>query len=159
VTKSGEIYLKNDREIHINISHSEGVSAVCISNEGKIGVDIQAEIEAQRAERLEKRFFMNLDLQNKPIDMRIFACDIKDEAASFVEVELDSVRDIDFTAKWAYAESLMKLYGRGFGDLSMVNNEGKCDELSSGKVNLQKIRTNILSYKANKNYTIAVSIM
>ena len=101
-----------DGVIHINVSHSLGAVAVCLSDTDELGVDIQAEIEPNVQERLEKRFFKDVKVSNQPLGVRYFT--LSDDG-DLSDVTLNSPNDsFDFTDKWAYSESVMKCDGSGF---------------------------------------------
>jgi hypothetical protein len=134
-----------DCGLYFNISHSDGSIAVCISDEGEVGVDIQSEIDPDRAKRLGDRFFTDLSVKSEDIDIKYYFLDITSDKAKFSEITLSTATEC-FTAKWAYAESLMKLYGRGFGDV------GNISELSNNA------RSTVKNVILNRNYFLSVSI-
>ena len=125
----GKPYLVYDSdsvpEIHISISHSEGTVAVSLSDEGEIGVDIQCKISAERAERLKDRFFGDVEVYSGNIGVKYYYCHISENEALLEEVILEDADSQDYTTRWAYSESVMKLYGRGFGDLTILSNLAK----------------------------------
>ena len=125
----GKPYLVYDSdsapEIHISISHSEGTVAVSLSDEGEIGVDIQCKISAERAERLKNRFFGDVEVHSENIGVKYYYCHISENEALLEEVILEDAEGQDYTTRWAYSESVMKLYGRGFGDLTILSNLAK----------------------------------
>lgn len=122
VTKDKNVYQKEGKKIYISLSHSDYVSAVCISDEGDVGIDIQSEIDSARAERLKERFLGNIEAVNSTIDVEIYYCSLTPAEVVLEAINLADCDDGRFTSKWVMAESLMKLYGRGFGDLSRVKN-------------------------------------
>ena len=120
-------------KIYISISHSDGMVAVSISDEGDIGVDIQSKISPEKANRLSDRFFGDVEVHSEDLKVKYFYCDIEDAMAIFTKINLDDADRQDYTTKWAYSESVMKLYGRGFGDLSIMRilaNESKSENKS-----------------------------
>ena len=117
-TAEGKPFIK-DSQIHINLSHSDGAVAVCLSDEGEVGVDLQSEIDPERAERLENRFFPDFKPMSENINVNYYFLCIEDGEAVFEEL-FPSLPDGCFTAKWTAAESLMKLYGKGFADSSAL---------------------------------------
>ena len=133
-----------DGVIHINVSHSLGAVAVCLSDTDELGVDIQAEIEPNVQERLEKRFFKDVKVSNQPLGVRYFTLSDDGELS---EVTLNSPNDsFDFTDKWAYSESVMKCDGSGF----LVSSDVK--EISKEFVTeIKKITTE------KKTFSIAIS--
>lgn len=117
----GKPYFPENEKIFFNISHSEGVVAVTISDEGEVGVDLQQESDSSRQERLEKRFVSGLKIHTNDPKICYLLCQISNDGTEFSGIEpCDCVRD-DFLAKWVYAESLIKLSGGGFKDISLVD--------------------------------------
>ena len=144
----GEKCLFEGKEVYIGISHSNGVSAVCISNEGEVGVDIQSIIDVDVANRLSKRFFRNLNAKSSDLPIEYFRCEITGDEAVIEGIEpVGNITD-SFTKKWVYAESIMKLMGGGFGDISVINDE---------KI-LNEITTEIKKYVSDLSYYIAISM-
>ena len=124
---------ENKEKIHISISHSDGAVAVSISDEGDIGVDIQSKISPEKANRLSDRFFGDVEALDEDLNVKYYYCDIVDNMAVFMKISLEDADKQDYTTKWAYSESVMKLYGRGFGDLSIMRilaNESKSENKS-----------------------------
>ena len=132
----------NPESISISISHSDGVCAVCISDEGIVGIDIQAEIDALREKRLKARFFDDVNMKITSLPCYCYYVSVDENEACiypFDEGKLD-VNDIldsnggqntaiitigdasadSFTARWAYCESVMKMLGGGFGDINRI---------------------------------------
>lgn len=155
-TYSGKPYIDGFADnIFFNISHSDGLVAVSISDEGEIGVDIQSEVAPDRQERLENRFIPNLKLPEKSTDtdtldsnfttdvtksrkINYFLCEIHNDSLEFLEIQLQDAKNEDFSTKWSYAESLIKLSGGGFADISSVdkisdNSRVELKELSINK--------------------------
>ena len=141
----GKPYLA-DSDIHISLSHSDGSVAVCLSDEGEVGIDIQAEIDESRAERLKNRFFTDLAVKNDNPNVEYYFCKISDDEAIIESIDRPKTADGSFTAKWAYAETLMKLHGRGFGDISRLPD---LVGISS---------TELRMYSSTTDFTIATSI-
>ena len=140
----GKPYLA-DSDIHISLSHSDGSVAVCLSDEGEVGIDIQAEIDESRAERLKNRFFTDLAVKNDNLNVEYYFCKISDDEAIIESIDRPKTADGRFTAKWAYAETLMKLLGRGFSDVTALPALAK------------NARVEIVDITLDKKYVIAVS--
>ena len=136
----------DDKEkIYISISHSDGMVAVSISDEGEIGVDIQSKISPEKANRLSDRFFGDVEVLDEDLKVKYYYCDIVDNMAVFTKISLEDADRQDYTTKWAYSESVMKLYGRGFSDLSNIRtlvNESKCEN-KSFQSNMWMISTSV----------------
>ena len=123
-TDSGKPYLienGNASKIQISISHSDGLVAVALSDEGDIGVDIQSEIDESRAERLEKRFFTDINIKEEIFPHRLLYLDFSDNDTKLLEMEKPSKPGASFTEKWTYCESLLKCEGGGFGSLEKIS--------------------------------------
>ena len=124
-TDSGKPYLienGNASKIQISISHSDGLVAVALSDEGDIGVDIQSEIDKSRAERLEKRFFTDINIKEEIFSHKLFMLSFTEENVKLEEFKNAKAKFDGFTAKWAYCESIMKCDGGGFGSLDKIPN-------------------------------------
>ena len=132
--------------VHISLSHSNGISAVCISDEGDVGVDIQTLINEKKADRLKKRFFNELTVKKSDIDIIYYFCTVSEDYVTFTEESIINTDEDSFTAKWTYAESLMKLSGRGFGDQSIVELIAK------------NSRSTVRSVFLKEKYIVAVSV-
>lgn len=122
----GKPYLA-DSNIRISLSHSNGVVAVCISDEGEVGVDLQTMIEPERAERLKERFFTSLQVKNESISTEYYYCELSGEDAEIYGITLPDFQpcEADFSARWVSAESIMKLIGHGFADADRVSDLAK----------------------------------
>ena len=125
----GDISSGEYRNIFISLSHSDGVTAVCLSDEGDVGVDLQSEIDPERAERLKKRFFTDVKISDAELGVKYFLCSYSDESSSFMEIQLPKSEQKDFTDLWAYCESVIKLYGKGFDNFE--KNEKKLKKTRS----------------------------
>lgn len=141
----GKPYL-SDGDIYISLSHSEGAVAVTLSDEGEVGVDLQSEISPERAERLDKRFFTDLTVKMCDASICYYFCRLNEDEAVIESIDCPEPAPDSFTSKWAYAESLMKLVGRGFADASNIN------EISS------QAKTEVRKIALDKNYCLAVSV-
>lgn len=108
------------KKIYVSISHSEGVSAVCLSDEGEVGIDIQAEIDFLKAGKLNGRFFPAIKPFHTELGVKYCLCDISNESAYVESAELACADVNSETVKWALCESLIKLSGGGFGDLKRI---------------------------------------
>ena len=147
----GKPYLVGHSNIHFNISHHDGVIAVCLSDEGEVGIDIQSEIDELRAERLEERFLSSFDLSDIQAgnrdEIKYYFCVFFDEKALFSPLDPPYADLRNTTATWATFESLIKLDGRGFGAASMVQSI-----LDSAKVNVKTLPIN------NESFYFATSV-
>ena len=137
--------LINDK-IHISLSHSDGVAAVCISDEGEVGIDIQGVIDKEKEERLKGRFFTDLKLKNDDIEIKYYLCCLNENEAIFTENKAIKTECEGFTARWSYAESLMKLSGRGFGDINELENIA------------ENTKSKIISLTIDKKYIVSISV-
>ena len=88
---------------------------VAYDENDEIGVDLEGEIEPQKAEKLAERFVSISTLKMAKFEEKISAF-IMNENGKFESIEL-STADENFTAKWTAAEAVMKCDGRGFSTL------------------------------------------
>ena len=137
---------KSSTQIYISISHSDGVIAVSLSDEGEVGVDIQSEIPSDKANRLDKRFFTSVQPSTSELGIEYYLCKISENDAKFEKISLTEPNITDFISKWTFCEAIMKLYGRGFGDLSRLPD---LVGISS---------TELRMYSSTTDFTIATSI-
>ncbi len=144
-TENGKPYLKNCN-ISISLSHSDGIAAVCISDEGQIGIDIQSEISPEKQEKLERRFFTDYEVKSERITAEYYFCTFYDNEAIFDNIDPDICHTHSFSVKWSAAESLMKLNGGGFGDIASLPHLAK------------KSKTDIREIIISKKYHLAISI-
>ncbi len=149
-TELGKPYLTECGElskIHISISHTEGAVAVALSDECEVGVDIQGEIDENRAERLEKRFFKSINIKEENIPLKLLCLNLSDNAATFEEaVDIEKVIS-DFTEKWVFCEALLKCDGGGFGSLEKINEIQKQAQVSINRIKINK-----------KQFAVAIAI-
>ena len=96
--------------------------AVAISDKYEIGIDIQSEIDENRAERLEKRFFQSINIKEESINQKILYLNpCRESDIVFEEIEKSEKEISPFTRKWAYCESLMKCDGGGFASIEKIS--------------------------------------
>lgn len=133
--------------ISFNISHSEGTVAVTLSDEGDVGVDLQAEVDKKLAEKLDRRFLHGLNLHNHPIPISFFYCTIENNLACFTEILPPDSNSADFTERWSALESLLKLNGGGFGNLSEAKEISKTTKTSIKKL-----------YINGKKFALSISV-
>ena len=143
-----------DKKIYISISHSDGVCAVAFSDEGEIGIDLQSEIDKERADRLSKRFFEDLEYKNEKINFEMYFCKVNDDEATIEKIPSDFLEELNqndfstdkiFSVKWTFAESKLKLFGGGFSDIKKLQN-----------IN-EKVITEIKKITLAKTYYLALS--
>lgn len=124
-----------------NISHDEIISAVAICDENlSIGIDVQSVSRGKvRVEKIADRFLASIrnfdtvsNREGKQSDLKIDEASVtfiyyiyKNGALFEVPYTLfsstepsDSDEGSDFLKKWTFLESVLKMSGRGFGDIS-----------------------------------------
>lgn len=109
-------------DLKLSISHNEDFVAIAYAKGADIGIDIEGEIPAEKAEKLSKRFpaisSLTLEKNSKNADDNIEISFFKmAEDGIFDSLSLAPADD-SFTAKWTAAEALMKCDGRGFSALT-----------------------------------------
>ena len=136
-TNSGKPKFVNN-SLYFNISHTNGIVAVSISDEGAVGVDVEGLIDEARAARLEKRFFSELSISDRPLSVCYYVCRFLDDGmAELVCIDKDNEENADsedssiefkrihssehFSAKWTLYEASLKCDGGGFISLPCLN--------------------------------------
>ena len=123
----GKPYLEGG-DAKISISHSDGGVALAVSKDREIGVDMENEIDPERAKRLEKRFFREGNfsenaLENDSPSEKISGENVKAYSlknGEFVSINLLPT-DGSFTSKWTVCEAIMKCDGRGFSAIHDIS--------------------------------------
>ncbi len=130
-------------DIHISISHCDGVAAVAMSDEGDIGVDIQSGIDEDKAKRLGERFLSAISVKQDEVNIKYFSIDFTDKGACFNKIMLENDDSIDFLSKWVYTESMIKAFGLSFSDISKINEISHSTDTKTVKYKNFKIATTI----------------
>lgn len=129
-------------DLKLSISHNENFVAIAYTKGADIGIDIEGEIPAEKAEKLSKRFpaiaslILEKNSKNADDDTKIYLFEMSEDGR-FEPLSPIPVDD-SFTAKWTAAEALMKCDGRGFsalGELQTLMKEMKVFSFSLTKEN------------------------
>ena len=116
-----------DGSCHFSISHGKGLCAVLLTDEGECGVDIEPEIEENRARKIDTRYLSD-GLPVHPIDGVVelkteLPCQAKTDLSGQLQtvreieiqpVEAESFDEMPTTAKWTFLEAILKMSGEGF---------------------------------------------
>lgn len=150
--ENGKPYF-SDRKIDFNISHDKDIAAVVISDEGSVGIDVQAHEEV--SDRLREKASLiyeskNLSSVTDGGDLReeIEAVEYTSESGflkSCIHIE-KAIDKTDFFTKWTTLEALAKADGRGLSLLSEIDFEKEKFMLKSFS----------LKDKNKKSYALAV---
>ena len=128
----GKPYLERDGErfpVEISLSHTDSLAAVILSDEGEVGVDIETEIEEDRAERLADRFFSSGISVEKRGSLRslytlfegaVSVFEPSKEGCSQNPSDAEENHSISFTERWVLCEAILKCEGGGFGSLTRL---------------------------------------
>jgi hypothetical protein len=106
-----------DGSCHFSISHGKGLCAVLLTDEGECGVDIEPEIEENRAKKIDTRFLSDR-LPVRPLKRDI---ELRHELTGGVKIQGVEVENFDkmpITAKWTVLEAVLKMSGEGFAAFS-----------------------------------------
>lgn len=108
-----------DTDVKIGISHNEDFVAVAYTKNRENGIDIEGEIDDEKAKRLSERFpqITSLTIQKSTGETDEFFIFEMTESGAILPLKLTSPDDA-FTAKWTAAEAIMKCDGRGFSALT-----------------------------------------
>lgn len=106
--------------VDFNISHSDSLAALIISDEGKVGVDIQktsAKVSEALIEKVEKNspYITMAEKVTEPIFLKAKDGKFLSSAPFFKRSS-----DIPFFKKWTEREALAKADGRGLSSLSKI---------------------------------------
>lgn len=132
-----------DQNIYFNISHSDGLVLVTLSDEYDVGCDIQCEPEKENQAALEKRFLKGTLPCSTSLDINYFLA----TEGRIYEVDFESATEDSFTDKWVKLESIMKLSGEGFSALPNIENIAQNISVDVRRLEIDK-----------KHYSIANSI-
>lgn len=127
------------KKIYVNLSHTDTLCAVCLSDEGDVGIDLQDEINTVCADRLSKRFFSDIIFQSEhknknmtPLNYHMFVIESENGKLRLnanIENSIHLIKNTgDFTEKWSLGESILKCHGTGFKNASIIGEmQKKCD--------------------------------
>lgn len=161
-------YIKED--VFFSISHSDAFTAVTLSDDFKVGTDIQECIAKDRGEKVVKRFLGNFSYEEADFGLKYLYITLnEDNNLSLYPIEKKNISDfnkddiflfaeddsidnlfnekISYTKMWTAAESMLKLNGGGLFDLSKLSEISK-DSLCT----FLSVRYN------NRDYIVATSI-
>lgn len=131
-SQNGKPYFEKGVGIYFNLSHAADLIAVSISDEGAVGVDAEAEISPEKAARLEARFFSELSISERPLNVEYAFCEISEdgivklqqimsEELPFGLSEKTKISRVNqsysFGARWTIYEASLKCNGGGFTSL------------------------------------------
>lgn len=121
----------------ISISHSDGAVAVAISDEKvDIGIDVQSEIEAEKAYRISRRFpFVKERFFKEITDVCVFKATLIRDSFSFEELSASPYQKSNFTLWWTNTEAALKADGGGFTSAKKLDDIEKHCSLFSFKEN------------------------
>ena len=122
-------------DVFFNISHSDGLVAVSLSDKCDIGVDLQSEISPEREERLSARFLSGFSFLPHPLEISYLYL----ENGRFFTLDLPMAKGDKFTERWTTFESVLKLTGDGFGAASDIEKIGQNVKTDTRVIRLDNI--------------------
>lgn len=122
-------------DIFFNISHSDGLVAVSLSDKCDVGVDLQSEISPEREERLSARFLSGFS----PLPCSLETEYLYLENGRFFTLDLPVAKGDKFTERWTTFESVLKLTGYGFGAASDIEKIGQNVKTDTRVIRLDNI--------------------
>ena len=122
-------------DIFFNISHSDGLVAVSLSDKCDLGVDLQSEISPEREERLSARFLSGFSPLPCPLEIEYLYL----ENGRFFTLDLPMAKGDKFTERWTTFESVLKLSGDGFGAASDIEKIGQNVKTDTRVIRLDNI--------------------
>ena len=122
-------------DIFFNISHSDGLVAVSLSDKLDVGVDLQSEISPEIEERLSARFLSGFSPLPCPLEIEYLYL----ENGRFFTLDLPMAEGDKFTERWTTFESVLKLTGDGFGAASDIEKIGQNVKTDTRVIKLDNI--------------------
>ena len=122
-------------DIFFNISHSDGLVTVSLSDKCDVGVDLQSEISPEREERLSARFLSGFS----PLPCSLEIEYLYLENGRFFTLDLPMAKGDKFTESWTTFESVLKLSGDGFGAASDIEKIGQNVKTDTRVIRLDNI--------------------
>ena len=122
-------------DIFFNISHSDGLVTVSLSDKCDVGVDLQSEISPEREERLGNRFLSGFSPLPCPLEIEYLYL----ENGRFFTLDLPVPKGDKFTERWTTFESVLKLSGDGFGAASDIEKIGQNVKTDTRVIRLDNI--------------------
>ena len=114
-------------EIDFNLSHDEGMAALVISDEGRVGIDVQnkaSSVSEHLIEKYEEIFkrhnLASMDEGLSILKMTLFS--LSDVGMKKSDVDFPNApKALDFFDKWTQLEAISKADGRGLSALSVID--------------------------------------
>ena len=139
-TEYSKPYIREN--VYFSISHAGELTAVSVSSDTEVGVDIQERISEKIGEKVDKRFLNGFEYNEGHIDINYFYLSLDeyedlllhpllDKENKFLENinihfynelphNLPFILETEYTKKWTAAEAVSKLFGRGLGYFSKL---------------------------------------
>ncbi len=111
-----------DGNIYFNISHSDSIAAVIISDESEVGIDVQ-----NTSQRISERLIEKIEKESVCIEKSesltepVFLKAENGKIIPFTPRVSGAAREDSFFRKWTEREALAKADGRGLSYISKVN--------------------------------------
>ena len=135
----------------ISVSHTDGVAAVAVCKNGKIGVDVE-KITPSKKEKLEKiitRFYKGpYSVVNNAGLAQKYLVDLSEASAKISEIPTQEIEESDMPfIKWTVLEAALKHIGTGF----------ECVKNAEKIIKGLKIESTVISFGTDR-YALSVSI-
>ena len=144
-SKNGKPYISTSlpSPIFFSLSHSDGMTAVALTDENNIGVDIQGAVDEEKAKRLENRFLSQVTAENSNFEINYYYLTFNDDLVTLETIEPKKDNNSDFLSKWVFAEANIKCLGLTFSDISKINEISKFTKTQTISFENFKIATTI----------------
>lgn len=161
-SKEGKPYFASSemKDISFSISHSGGLCAVTLSDEGgKVGVDIQQETDTKKAERIKERLYQGELSTGRLYDVvYLFGGFSAFGDCMFAEIPPVALKfgdtGCDFTDQWSLTEAIMKWDGRGFGAYTELTSLAKASFSETLRLSYKGERYSVSTVYYNDNKQI-----
>lgn len=152
--ENGRPYIP-DLPVDFNISHDGEISAVVLSDDGRVGIDIQlckadvSERLIRKTEKIYEEKVAAIKEKSEAINTRPKMLTYSNGALTYCDIDIFSQSaETEFFAKWSQLEAISKADGRGLALFSEIDFDKACFDL----------KTDIIRDKNGKSYALSVAI-
>ena len=149
----------SDKSVDFNLSHNENMVALVISDEGRVGIDVEKisdKISERLKDKVDKLYLEKLDIFTQGTEeiseeIKLFRVEkdgfYESYNADFCKYKLE--KEVDFFEKWTLIEAISKADGGGISSFSKLN-------WNIGNVSLKKA---VIFDREGGKYALAVIML
>ncbi len=136
----GKPFFKNSK-ISFSLSHTEGAALVAISDSCfNIGVDIEGKIEEEKANRLEKRFLKEVDVDSVLPFFELYEVSFEKASPFLKRKDAPKSSKNCVEKKWVICEAALKSEGGGFSSYKELKKILNGMEISAVELDINNVR-------------------